>query len=192
MYAYIEGIFTHKTPTVVYIDIGGLAYYINISLQTYSKIESLDEGRLYLYLHVKEDSHTLFGFYNEEEKDLFINLISVSGIGPNTARIVLSSMTPLEVRTAIVTENDTAFKKVKGVGPKTAKRLILDLKDKVKHGEISRQRFHQENSNTEQAITALIALGFHRQKVLKSLERIASPDDMSTEQIIKSALHYLT
>ena len=131
MYAYIEGKYVFKSPTTVYIDVGGVAYVIHISLNTYSRIESAESGRLYTHLHVKEDAHTLYGFADEEEKNLFVLLLSVSGIGPNTARIILSSMVPIEVRTAILTDNDLAFKKVKGVGPKTAKRLILDLKDKI-------------------------------------------------------------
>ena len=117
MYAYIRGTITHKTPTSVYMDVGGVGYLIHISLNTYGHIEHLNEVKLFTHLHIKEDAHSLFGFFDEEEKFLFISLLSVSGIGPNTARIILSSMTPAEVKTSIITEDDLAFKKVKGVGP---------------------------------------------------------------------------
>ena len=192
MYAYVEGKFTNKTPTVVYVDVGGLAYLVNISVQTYSKIENLDEGKLFLHLHVKEDSHTLFGFFEIEEKDLFLHLISVSGIGPNTARLVLSSMTPLQVRTAIVTENVATFKKVKGVGSKTAERLILELKDKVKQGKIGDDQAPELNNNAEQAMNALVALGFQRQKIRKVLDKLTMDSSISTEELIKRALNQLT
>ena len=193
MYAYIDGKFSHKSPTTVYLDVGGVGYLIHISLNTYSAIENLETGRLYTHLHVKEDILALYGFAAEEEKHLFILLLSVSGIGPNTARIILSSMTPLEVRTAIVTENDLAFKKVKGVGPKTAKRVILDLKDKIKHGAgLIQQGSRPASSVHEQSLEALLALGFHKQKVSKVLENMAISPEMSPEMIIKRALQQLT
>ena len=171
MYAYISGQYTFKSPTEVYIDVQGVGYHVHISLNTYAQVESLDAGKLYTYLHVKEDAQILFGFHSEEEKKLFILLLSVSGIGPNTARIILSSMTPLEVRTAILSDNDAAFKKVKGVGPKTAKRVILDLKDKVKAGgAMVTQSQQMPSSSIDQALEALVALGFQRQKVSKVLD----------------------
>lgn len=193
MYAYIEGKYTYKSPTTVYIDVGGVAYLVHISLNTFSRIEAQEAGRLYTHLHVKEDAHTLYGFADEEEKKLFILLLSVSGIGPNTARIILSSMLPIEVKTAILTDNDLAFKKVKGVGPKTAKRLILDLKDKVKDGDGS--AFTSANTvviASDQAVEALVALGFQRNKIKKTMEKIALPADSSTEERIKIALQHLT
>ena len=192
MYAYIEGKFVLKTPTTVYVDNGGVAFLINISVHTFSKIESLDQGRLYTHLYVKEDVLSLYGFFDEEEKELFRQLISVSGIGPNTARIVLSSMTPSEVGTAIALENDTAFKKVKGVGPKTAKRIILDLKDKVRRPVEDQKVQKQDGGRLDQAAIALVALGFQRQKVNKTLDKINYNETMSTEEIIKMALQHLT
>ncbi len=129
MISYIKGAITLKTPTYVVVETGGVGYHINISLQTYSKIEKLESVKLLTHLQVKEDSHTLFGFAEPGERDMFTKLISVQGIGTNTARLILSGLSTDEVKSAIVGENVTAFKKVKGVGPKTAKRLILDLKD---------------------------------------------------------------
>lgn len=192
MYAYIKGHFAYKSPTTVHIDVGGVGYLIHISLHTFSKIESLEKGKLFVHHYVKEDLQALYGFFTEEEKLLFTQLISVSGIGPNTARIILSSMNPLEVRTAIVTENDVAFKKVKGVGPKTAKRLILDLKDKVKQGNLIPSSAPISSENYENAITALMALGFQRNKINKVMDKVGIPVDHSTEEIIKIALKHLT
>ena len=190
MYAYIKGQFVHKSPTEVYIeDKSEVAYHIYISLNTYSKIENLDSGLLYTHLNVKEDDLSLYGFADLEEKRLFQHLISVSGIGPNTARIILSSMPPLKIRTAIVTENDVAFKKVKGVGPKTAKRLILDLKDKLKKdgGPID-MTVSTGNNVSEEAFEALVALGFQKQTVRKVLGKITTGESQSVEQLIKTAL----
>ena len=192
MYAYIQGRFTYKSPTTVHIDVGGVGYLIHISLHTFSNIESLEEGKLFVHHYVKEDLQALYGFYSEEEKLLFVQLISVSGIGPNTARIILSSMNPLDVRTAIVTENDIAFKKVKGVGPKTAKRLILDLKDKIKKGDITGATKPSTSLNYENAVTALMALGFQRNQINKVMDKVGIPVDYSTEEIIKIALKHLT
>ena len=192
MYAYIQGKFAYKSPTTVYVETGGVGYLVNISLNTYSQIEKTESGKLFTHLYVKEDQLSLYGFYDEEEKNLFIQLISVSGIGPNTARIILSSMNPLEVRTAIVTENDSAFKKVKGVGPKTAKRVIIDLKDKVKEGTISAAHGIHLSDNPNKALNALIALGFQKQKITKILDSLSNIQALSTEEIIKMALQRLT
>lgn len=194
MFAYIKGKLAYKSPTVVYLDVSGVAYEIHISLFTYGKIEQLEEAKLYTYLHVKEDAQTLFGFCDEEEKTLFVQLLSVSGIGPNTARIILSSMAPIEVKTAIITENDVAFKKVKGVGPKTAKRVILDLKDKITRGagEVSFTLTGEKTPMTSEALDALLALGFQKQKVQKVLASIPLGSEVSLEEIIKKALQKLT
>ena len=131
MIAYLNGALTFKCPTHVFIDVGGIGYHVNISVNTYSAIEHEQQVKLFTHLIVKEDSHTLFGFYSEDECELFRYLISVSGIGGNTARAILSYMTTTEVKTAILNNHAMAFNKVKGVGPKTAQRLILDLKDKI-------------------------------------------------------------
>jgi len=190
MYAYIKGQYVHKSPTEVYIeDKAEVAYHIYISLNTFSKIEHLESGLLYTYLNVKEDDLSLYGFADLEEKRLFVHLISVSGIGPNIARIILSSMPPLEIRTAIVTENDIAFKKVKGVGPKTAKRLILDLKDKLKKdgGPID-LNIAASSSVSEEAFDALVALGFQKQTVRKTIDQLSVADHPTVEGLIKAAL----
>lgn len=194
MYAYLQGKFTTITPTHVYLDVNGVGYLVHISLNTFSKIEQMEAGKLYTYLHVKEDILALYGFFEEAEKELFKLLLSVSGIGPNTTRIILSSMTPIEVRTAIVTENDAAFKKVKGVGPKTAKRVILDLKDKIKNGAAITidQTLKASTDQTEKAYNALLALGFQKSKISQALSKIAADPSASVEDTIKNALKYLT
>ncbi len=194
MYAYIKGKYTLKTPTEVYLeDKSGVAYLINISLNTFSKIEEEEEGLLYTYLNVKEDDLSLYGFKDLEEKRLFVHLISVSGIGPNTARIILSSMPPIEIRTAIVTENDIAFKKVKGVGPKTAKRLILDLKDKLRKDDVEIDLTMGTTTGLrEEALDALLALGFQKMKVNKLLNKMNMSEYDSVEGVIKAALSQLT
>ncbi|MEM9822056.1 MAG: Holliday junction branch migration protein RuvA, partial [Bacteroidota bacterium] len=159
MIAYIKGEIAHKHPTYVIVETYGIGYQVNISLNTYAQIEKLERVKILTYLHIKEDSHTLYGFADDAERSLFILLLSVSGIGPNTARVVLSSMQPEEVRGAIVGENVAAFNRVKGIGPKTAKRIILDLKDKVMKdsGESALSVPAQDNTLREEALSALVA-----------------------------------
>jgi Holliday junction DNA helicase RuvA len=195
MIAYISGDITYKNPTYVYLEAGGIGYHINISLNTYSKIENLSKVKIFTHLNIKEDSHTLYGFFEEDEKELFILLISVSGIGPNTARIILSSMEPDQVRYAILQEDVATFNKVKGIGPKTAKRIILDLKDKVmKSGkEIVLTDIGVNNTIQNEALQALVALGFHKSNSDKILSKILKdrPETSSVEELIKLALSQL-
>lgn len=193
MYAYLNGKLSYKSPTLVHLDVGGIGFELHISLYTYSKIEKLNAAKLHCYLHVKEDGHSLYGFADEEEKTLFIQLISVSGVGPNTARIVLSSLNPAETRQAILTEDDLLFKKVKGVGPKTAKRIILDLKDKVGKIDTSDISFGSGGHSVRtEAAEALIALGFQRTAVQKAFNQLKSDNSSNVEQLIKEALKLLT
>jgi len=196
MIAYIKGEIAHKHPTYVIVETYGIGYQVNISLNTYSQIEKLERVKILTYLHIKEDSHTLYGFAEDAERSLFILLLSVSGIGPNTARVVLSSMQPEEVRTAIVGENVAAFNRVKGIGPKTAKRIILDLKDKVMKdsGETALSVPAQDNTLREEALSALVALGFARVKVQKTLNKILreKTDITAVEELIKIALKQLS
>ena len=193
MYAFLSGKLVFKSPTQVYLDVNGVGYLIHISLHTYSLIEPLDQAKLYTHLHVTDDALTLWGFYEESEKEIFRLLISVSGIGPNTARIVLSSMTARDIRTAILTDNDIAFKNVKGIGPKTAKRIILDLRDKMLSVEVGDTvELSPVADNAAEAINALMALGFQRAKVAKVLDSLKGAPDQSVEGLIKQALQRLT
>ena len=196
MFAYIKGTITFKNPTFIEVETAGVGYHVNISLNTYAHIEKLEQVKILTYLHVKEDSQTLFGFADDAERTLFIQLLSVSGIGPNTARILLSSMRPEEAKAAIVGENVATFNKVKGIGPKTAKRIILDLKDKIlkETGDSPISFSVQDNTIRDEALSALVALGFAKVSVQKVLNSILKGQNeiASVEQLIKEALKKLS
>lgn len=193
MIAYLNGIITHKTPTFIYVDCNGVGYHVNISLHTYTRLEKLEKIKIFTYLNVKEDEQSLYGFFDDEERALFILLISVSGIGVNTARVILSYMTPEEVRVAIIQENAVALGKVKGIGPKTAKRIILDLKDKVIKESGSEQVIllsPVNNTIRNESLSALIALGFPKIVVEKQINAVLekNPDIGQVEDLIKQVL----
>ena len=197
MIAYIKGDITLKNPTFLVVETGGIGYMIHISLHTYSQVEKLGSTRILTHLYIKEDSHTLYGFADEQERSLFRHLISVSGIGPGTAQIILSSMSPEDIRAAIIGERDDAFRSVKGIGPKSAKRLILDLKDKLSKdaGEVAPLPLSPaDNTIREEALSALVALGFNRIAVQKTLNLILKqqPAIGSVEPLIKLALRELS
>ncbi|MEL7219685.1 MAG: Holliday junction branch migration protein RuvA [Bacteroidota bacterium] len=196
MITYIKGVLTFKNPTFVVIETGGIGYHVNISLHTYSQIEKAEQVRLLTHLQIKEDSHTLYGFADEAERKFFRLLISVSGVGPATAQIALSSLTPDQLRAAIIGEDVATFKSVKGVGPKTAKRIILDLKDKVlkDSGETPILASPQDNTMRSEALSALLALGFSRSQVQRVLNRIIREQGQvdSAESLIKHALREMS
>ncbi len=194
MYAYIDGKLTFKGPAYVVIEAGGVGYHINISLNTFSKLGDAERSRLHVWLHVKEDAHTLYGFADEGEKRLFLHLISVSGIGPNTARMMLSSITPEEVQAAIVKGNVLQIQRIKGIGPKSAQRLILELQDKLrKEGLDTLSSAPANHSVKDEALSALVMLGFARNAAEKVIDAEISKntDDITVEQLIKSALKSL-
>lgn len=193
----MNGEITHKTPTYIYVDCHGVGYHVNISLNTYSKLEKLQKIKIFTYLNVREDDQSLYGFFDDDERSLFILLISVSGIGVNTARVILSYMNPDEVRSAIMHENAVALGKVKGIGPKTAKRIILDLKDKVIKESGSEQviLFSPENNTIRnEALSALVALGFPKPMVEKQVKTILekNPNIELVEDLIKQVLKQLS
>lgn len=196
MITYIKGEITFKNPAFVVVETGGIGYHINISLHTYAAIEKLEKIKILIHEHIKEDSRTLFGFADEGERVLFRHLISVSGIGPATAQVLFSSMRPEEARAAIIGEQVAAFKQVRGIGPKTAKRIILDLKDKLikDGGEESISLPAQDNTMREEALSALVALGFNKIAVQKALNKVlrAQPTPETAEQLIKQALRALS
>jgi Holliday junction DNA helicase RuvA len=197
MIDFIKGIIAFKNPAYLVIETaGGVGYRVNISLNTYAKIESAEKVQLLTYLQVREDAHVLFGFADEAERVLFSQLISVSGVGPATAQVLLSGMNPDEVRSAILSENEVAFSRVKGIGPKTAKRIILDLKDKIKKegGDTPLNLAVQGNTLREEALSALVSLGFVRMNVQKVLNKILQeqPDTKTVEELIKLALKQLS
>jgi Holliday junction DNA helicase RuvA len=162
MIAYVKGAITWKTPTQVFVESNGVGYAVNISLHTYAKIEKAEHAKLYTYYHVNMQDYqpSLYGFADEFERNVFLNLIAVKGISVNSARVILSHMAPEEVRNAIVGEDEAAFKRVKGVGAKTAKQIILDLKDKMvkDSGEAVTEKAVGDASLREDALAALVTL----------------------------------
>jgi len=195
MIAYIKGKLTVKTPVYIIVESSGIGYQVFISLNTYGQLQDKDEALVYTYLHITETSHTLYGFADELEKQVFTHLISVSGVGPATARLALSSMAPAEVQRAIMQGNVVQLQKIKGVGAKSAQRIILELKDKMIKtadgpGIISAS---QSNTNRDEALSALIALGFQRNQAEKAIDKVLAADgkDAAVEQIIKLALKAL-
>ncbi|HAI57570.1 Holliday junction branch migration protein RuvA [Saprospiraceae bacterium] len=196
MIAYLKGKITFKKPTYIYVECGGVGYHVNISLNTYQAIEDKEDIKILTYLQVKEDSQALYGFYDERERNLFVLLISVSGVGVNTARVMLSGMSVDDMRSAIIHEQVATLNKIKGIGPKTAKRIILDLKDKVlKDGAVA-DSLSPSISNTmaDEALSAMIALGFPRNTVNKQLNAIMANQTNITqvEDLIKAALKQLS
>lgn len=194
MIHHIEGILVEKTPTHVVIECNGIGYMIHVSLQTYSKITGKDKCRLYTYLAIREDAHTLYGFSDIIERDVFKSLISVSGVGASTARMILSALSPSEIQEAIATGNVAVLKSVKGIGEKSAQRIIVDLKGKLGK-DISASSFLSGTDNTlkNEALTALIRLGFVKNIAEKAIEKaLASGQPTSTvESLIKQALKQL-
>jgi holliday junction DNA helicase RuvA len=191
MYAYLEGKFTMKNPAQVYVDINGIGFEVNISLNTYSHIQSSVSGKLFTYLQVKEDGHTLFGFFDKGEKDMFIQLISVSGIGANTARMMLSHLKPDELSTAIQQGNIKLLESIKGIGKKTAERLVLELRDKIhKIDSIIPIQVNAGNRIQQDALNALVALGISKAQAEAAVKKIAAtdPDSNNLEDLIKKAL----
>ncbi|MCX6314988.1 MAG: Holliday junction branch migration protein RuvA [Sphingobacteriales bacterium] len=191
MYAYLKGKLTYKSPAQVYVDVNGVGYEVNISLNTYSQLQHLDECKLYTYLQVKEDGHTLFGFFDRPEKEMFVMLIGVSGIGAATARMMLSSLKPDEINRAIVQGNIKLLESIKGIGRKTAERLVLELKDKMgKQTTDALISSVQGNSLELDALHALVSLGISRSQAEQSIQKIilAEPSVSQLEDLIKKAL----
>ncbi|MGH2622105.1 MAG: Holliday junction branch migration protein RuvA [Sphingobacterium sp.] len=194
MYEYFDGKLIYIAPTHVILDVGGIGYYLHISLTTYSQIKDLKACKLYASHQVREDSQTLYGFSTEVERHLFLHLISVSGIGPNTGRMMLSSITPEEIQSAIINAQVNVIQKIKGIGPKTAQRVILELQDKLKKQGPNAliPTITSQPSAIEEALTALIMLGFPKPQAEKALQAISLADpDASVEQFIKAALKRL-
>ena len=193
MITNINGRLVEKSPTELVVECNGIGYLINISLNTFSKLGEGENVRLHTYLQVKEDSHTLFGFFDKKERNLFKKLISVSGIGASTARTMLSSLTPEEIQNAIISGNVSIIQSVKGIGLKTAQRVIIDLKDKVgilsEKNEINRNLY---NTNHDEALSALEVLGYGRKQTSKIVQMLINEDpEISVEQLIKGALNKL-
>lgn len=192
MYAYLQGKFALKNPAQVYIDIHGVGYEVNISLNTYAQIQNSESGKLYTYLQIKEDAHTLYGFFDRAEKELFIQLISVSGVGAATARMMLSHLKPDEISAAIQQGNVKQLESIKGIGKKTAERLVLELRDKLNKIDTIAHNIPtvQGNSIQPDALNALVSLGIARAQAETAIKKIflSEPTIKNLEELIKKAL----
>ena len=193
MIAYIDGKLAFKDPTYVVIDVQGVGYLIKIPLSTYGQLKDGERCKLYTHLSIKEDSHTLYGFSELAERDLFLHFISVSGVGPSIALMMLSSLTVPELQQAIAREDVRTIQAVKGIGAKTAQRIILELRDKIKKGammETAGLTPVAYNTNREEALSALVTLGFAKSAAEKTLDQIIKKegDGLSVEKLIKLVL----
>lgn len=196
MYAYIEGKLTEKNPACVTVDCGGVGYEINISLHTYSQIKDMDNARLWVYQAVREDALLLFGFADKTEKELFLQLISVSGVGANTARVILSTLGPELTARSILDGDEKKVQSVKGIGLKTAQRIIVDLRDRLAKMNVfssaASPLLPQFRPERDEAVAALVTLGFTRSAVEKTVDGLLAKEPaLSTENIIKQALRML-
>jgi len=195
MIAFLRGAFVYKSPALVHLEAGGVGYELQISLNTYSRIEHLDNGILLTYLHIREDAHILYGFFDKSEKDLFIQLISVSGVGASTARMMLSSMKPEEISRAIREGNTRQLESIKGIGKKSAERIILELRDKLGKTKEDNINISSSASNTieQDALNALITLGIARPAAENAIKKVMTggPGTDKIEDIIKKALKIL-
>ncbi len=193
MIAHLQGKLVEKSPTQIIIDCGGIGYHVNISLHTYSLLPNTDFIKVYTHLQIKEDAHTLFGFMEKSEREIFRLLLSVSGIGASIARTMLSSLDPKQITNAIASSDVVTIQSIKGIGSKTAQRVILDLKEKVlKLYDLDEVSMSQSNTNRDEALSALEVLGFVRKTSEKIIEKIVKEDpDASVESIIKKALKSL-
>ena len=195
MIAFLRGEFAYKSPTLVQMDVAGVGYELQISLHTYSRIQQLDKGILLTYLHIREDAHILYGFFDKAEKEMFILLISVSGVGASTARMMLSSMKPEEISRAILQGNARQLESIKGIGKKSAERIILELRDKLGKGKEEPSNISSFTNNTieQDALNALITLGIARPAAENAIKKVLNDGAGAEkiEDIIKKALKIL-
>ena len=193
MFDYFEGQITELTPTYLVLELNGIGYLLHISITTYSALKSESKERIFVHQIIKEDAHLLYGFLSKREREVFRLLISVSGIGSNTARMILSTLTPDETAQSIATENVRVLQNIKGIGVKTAQRMIIELKDKMVKILGSEQNFISSNNTiTEEALSALVMLGFQKIQVEKAISQILkNENNLSVEDLIKKALKVL-
>ena len=193
MITHLSGKLVEKNPTYIVVECNGVGYFLNISLHTFSQLPADENIKIFTHLQVKEDSHTLFGFMQKAEREIFLLLISISGIGPSIARTMLSSLNPVQVRDAIAGGDVAIIQAVKGIGAKTAQRVIVELKDKIlKVYDMDEVSLPSNNTTKEEALSALEVLGFNRRQSEKVVDRVLSQDSsLSVENIIKQALKNL-
>ena len=190
MITHVQGKLVEKNPSFVIIDCNGIGYILRISLQTFSMLPNTENCMLFTHLSIKEDAHTLYGFFDKDERELFRLLISVSGVGPNTAQMILSSLTPHEIQQAIITENVSVLQGIKGIGGKTAQRIILDLKDKIASLGISLNSSSSSyNTIREEALSALTMLGFSKNSIEKYIDKeLQQNGNVDVEELVKRVL----
>ena len=191
MISFIKGKNIEISPTKLIVDVNGVGYEILISLRTYSKIKNIDKVNIFTHLNVKEDSHTLYGFYNKKERKTFLDLISISGVGPSTAIVILSSLSARELKKAIIESDVNKIKSVKGIGLKTAERIILELKDKISKQDIEDIKFVQSFDNTirKEALSALSSLGISKNVVERHIDNILEKNiNITLEELIREVL----
>ena len=190
MIEYIKGDITELTPTYAVIENHGIGYFANISLYTFTSLQNQKSATLYIYESIREDAHVLYGFGEKHEREMFLLLISVSGVGPNSARMIQSSLSPVELENSIATSNVAALKAVKGIGAKTAQRIIVDLKDKIKApSDTLNIQIPANNEIFDEALAALVMLGFSQQASQKVLKKLLSDNQgLCVEEVIKKAL----
>ncbi len=195
MFAYIDGILVEKNPTYAVVDCQGVGYMLHISLNTFSKLQQENQKcRLFTHLQVKEDAHTLYGFFSQEERLLFRMLIAVSGVGASTAQMMLSAMSSSELVSCIASGNSGALQTIKGIGSKTAQRIIIELQDKMNKTDISLDKLEQSGDNVRnEALSALVLLGFSKQVAEKAVDKVLknTGGDITIEGLIKEALKIL-
>jgi Holliday junction DNA helicase RuvA len=193
MIAYLKGDFVHKSPASVHVDVGGVGYEVQISLNTYSKIQNLEKGILYTHLLIREDAHILYGFYEVAEKEMFQQLISVSGVGASTARVMLSYMKAEELARAIIHSDVRMLEGIKGIGKKTAERLVLELRDKLAKQSLETNISPMKNNTLHKdALNALTTLGINRMAAEQALNKaLATDPNLPVEELIKKTLRIL-
>jgi len=194
MYAYIQGVITYKTPSLLYVDVNGVGYEVNITLRTYDQIQSAEKCRLYTHVQVREDAWVLYGFADEQERTTFRQLLSISGVGAATARIILSSLSPAELERAVVTEDTVILEKVKGIGAKTAQRIILELKGKINIKGLpagANNLNAEHNTKANDALIALVNLGINKAAAETALKKIKDAAALPVEELVKQALRNL-
>lgn len=192
MIAYLKGKFVNKGPALLYIEVNGVGYEVHISLNTYSAIKDLEEGLIHTYLHIREDAHLLYGFAGKAEKEMFLLLTGVNGIGSSTARMMLSSMKPDELSKAIVNGNIKALESIKGIGRKTAERIVLELKDRLSKQEIQAHSTEQTGkTSAADAVDALVTLGISRNLAEQAVQKAAAAGIADVGELVKKALQTL-
>lgn len=192
MFAYLEGELTYKSPSVLYMSVNGVGYELNITLQTYGKIQQQSRCRLYTHLQIREDAWVLYGFADEDERTTFRQLLNISGVGAATARIILSSLTPEELERAVSLEDTKTLERIKGIGGKTAQRIILELKGKLTAGKnIALSPAAMHNTTENDALIALVNLGINKSAAESAMKKVKDASSLTVEELIKQALRVL-